>query len=118
MTLRTTGKLLRQIVRNISATLLATGVLCHAASAQTLTIGVQGLPDSLDTAVSSFAALNLAYQTMDPLILRDDAGELLPGLAESWQAVDPLTWRFKMRANVKFHDGQPFTAEDAKFTLD
>lgn len=118
MSLRTTGMLMRQIFRGFNATLLATGVLCHAATAQTLTIGVQGLPDSLDTAVSSFAALNLAYQTMDPLILRDDAGELLPGLAESWQAVDPLTWRFKLRAGVKFHDGQPFTAEDAKFTLD
>lgn len=97
---------------------LASLAICATAGAQTLTVGVQGLPDNLDTGVSSFAALNLAYQTMDPLVLRDDAGNTGPGLAESWQAIDALTWRFKLRAGVKFHDGQPFTAEDVKFTLD
>ncbi len=97
----------------------ATAVLAaFAAHAQTLTVGVQGLPDNLDTGFSSFAALNLAVQTMDPLVLRDDAGNTLPGLAESWKAMDALTWRFKLRSGVKFHDGRPFTAEDVKFTLD
>ena len=118
MITRTTQALWRQILLGTGAALLAIGTLCQPVAAQTLTVGVQGLPDSLDTGVSSFAALNLAYQTMDPLVLRDDAGALLPGLAESWQASDPLTWRFKLRSGVKFHDGQPFTAEDVKFTLD
>lgn len=88
------------------------------ASAETLVVGAQGLPDSLDTSVSSFAALNLALQTMDPLVLRDNSGKLMPGLAESWDAVDDKTWHFNLRKNVKFHDGEPFTAEDVKFTLD
>lgn len=86
--------------------------------AEPLVVGVQGLPDSLDTGVSSFAALNLALQVMDPLVLRDDAGTPGPGLATSWEAVDPLTWRFHLREGVTFHDGAPFTAEDVKFTLD
>ncbi|MEO6625572.1 MAG: ABC transporter substrate-binding protein [Burkholderiaceae bacterium] len=98
--------------------LLLGGLTGFNISAQTLSVGVQGLPDSLDTAVSSFAALNLALQTMDPLILRDDSGALEPGLAVSWQTPDPLTWIFKLRPGVKFHDGQPFTAEDVKFTFD
>ncbi len=84
----------------------------------TLTVAIQGLPDSLDTGISSFAALCLAYQTMDPLILRNDRGENLPGLAEKWTPVDATTWKFDLRRNVKFHDGQPFTAKDVKFTLD
>jgi peptide/nickel transport system substrate-binding protein len=84
----------------------------------TLVIGAAGFPDSLSTGISSFAALNLAYQTMDPLVLRDDIGNLKPGLATSWESVDATTWRFHLRRGVKFHDGAPFTAEDVKFTLD
>lgn len=106
------------VVRRAGSALLFAGLSCYNVSAQTLTVGVQGLPDSLDTGVSSFAALNLALQTMDPMILRDDNGTLEPGLAVSWQTPDPLTWTFKLKAGVKFHDGQPFTAEDVKFTLD
>lgn len=91
----------------------------RALAAQTmLTVALQGLPDSLDTGVSSFAALNLAYQTLDPLVLRDDRGQLLPGLAERWTAVDSKTWKFELRRGVAFHDGRPFSAQDVKFTLD
>jgi peptide/nickel transport system substrate-binding protein len=45
-------------------------------------------------------------------------GQLKPMLAESWRAVDPLTWEFKLRKGVKFHDGTPFTSEVLKFTLE
>ena len=43
---------------------------------------------------------------------------LEPGLAESWTNPDPLTWRFILRKGVKFHSGDPFTAEDIKFTIE
>lgn len=43
----------------------------------------------------------------------------VPDLAESWSvSPDGLVWTFKLRRNVKWHDGQPFTAEDVKFTMD
>jgi peptide/nickel transport system substrate-binding protein len=41
----------------------------------------------------------------------------VPALATSWRAIDDLTWEFKLRKNVRFHDGTPFTAEDVVFTL-
>ncbi|WP_426233430.1 ABC transporter substrate-binding protein [Pararhizobium sp. DWP3-4] len=37
-------------------------------------------------------------------------GRLLPGLATAWEQTSPTTWRFKLRAGVKFQDGTPFNA--------
>jgi peptide/nickel transport system substrate-binding protein len=42
----------------------------------------------------------------------------VPDLAESWQSADAITWTFKLRTDVKWHDGTPFTADDVKFTFD
>ncbi|MDN5925884.1 MAG: ABC transporter substrate-binding protein [Hyphomicrobiales bacterium] len=88
------------------------------AQENSLVVGVQGLPDSLLMGMSSFSAENLMLQTMTPLVLRDDEGNLKPGLAVKWEAVGDNVWRFELRKDVKFHDGKPFTAEDVKFTLD
>jgi peptide/nickel transport system substrate-binding protein len=46
----------------------------------------------------------------DTLTRMTAAGELVPQLAVSWQAQDPLTWVFKLRAGVEFSNGQPLTA--------
>ena len=39
-------------------------------------------------------------------------------LATSWRQTDDLTWEFELRDGVTFHDGQPFTAEDVKASLE
>lgn len=39
-------------------------------------------------------------------------GELVPMLAESWESVDPVTWVFKLRKDVKWQNGDPVTAAD------
>ena len=54
----------------------------------------------------------------DPLVRRDANGELQPALAESWEVVDPMTWEFKLRQGVAFHNGEPFNAETVKFSLE
>jgi peptide/nickel transport system substrate-binding protein len=43
---------------------------------------------------------------------------VVPQLAESWQALDELTWEFKLRRGVEFHKGDRFSARDVKFTLE
>ncbi|MEP7155476.1 MAG: ABC transporter substrate-binding protein [Betaproteobacteria bacterium] len=52
------------------------------------------------------------------LTVRGKKLEILPALAESWTKVDDLTWRFKLRQGVKFHDGTPFTADDVVFSFE
>ncbi len=47
----------------------------------------------------------------DALTRFDDAGKIQPSLATSWEKVDALTWRFKLRQGVKFQNGKPFTAD-------
>jgi len=43
---------------------------------------------------------------------------LEPGLATSWERIDDLTWRFHLRKGVKYHNGKPFNAKTAKFSLE
>ncbi|AZR73393.1 hypothetical protein BBF96_08365 [Anoxybacter fermentans] len=43
--------------------------------------------------------------------------EIVPGLAESWENPDDLTWIFHLRRGVYFHNGDTFDAEDVVFTL-
>lgn len=54
----------------------------------------------------------------DGLVTRDSAMNVVPELAESWTQVDPLTYEFKLRDGVTFHDGSAMTAEDVKFSFD
>ena len=45
-------------------------------------------------------------------------GRVQPSLAESWTNPDPLTWRIKLRSNVKFHSGQILKASDVRYTIE
>jgi peptide/nickel transport system substrate-binding protein len=62
---------------------------------------------------------NLVRQIYDALLERDSYGKLGPSLAVSWSVTsDPTVWEFKLRPGVKFHDGTPFTADDAVFSVE
>lgn len=66
------------------------------------------------------------YKVLDPVKQAADFdansgvyGELTGDLAESWEiSSDKLTWTFKLRPGVTWHDGEPFTANDVKFTIE
>src|SRR5256712_5168029 len=65
----------------------------------------------------------VGYQLYEPLIAwdltrSDRPAPLVPGLAESWEVRkdQPTKWVFKLRRNVKFHDGSTFTADAVVFT--
>ena len=106
-------------LRSFSLAALVAVVSTTGALAQTLTIGVRGGPDSIDphfTATGTHA--EALKHVFDTLVWSGDGLELEPRLAESWKAIDPTTWEFKLRKGVKFHDGSDFTAEDVKFSIE
>src|SRR5258706_2167939 len=61
---------------------------------------------------------NVAAHIFDYLVLRDEPQKTIPGLAESWRTIDPVTWEFKLRRGVKFHDGSDFTAADVVASIE
>ncbi|MEU8222129.1 ABC transporter substrate-binding protein [Kribbella sp. NPDC048915] len=70
-------------------------------------------PVSLDTHkyAGEEAVQTAIQQIMEPLVRVED-GKIVPVLATSWENPDPNTWVFKLRTEVKFSDGTPFTAKD------
>ena len=54
----------------------------------------------------------------DQLIYREPKTfEYKPLLAESWEQLSDTVWQFKLREGVKFHNGEPFDADDVVYTL-
>ena len=60
----------------------------------------------------------MAKNIFGRLMTQDESQRLKPDLAVSWKPIDDLTWEFKLRQGVTFHDGSPFTADDVIFTME
>ncbi len=84
--------------------------------ADTVVIGVQSEPDTLNPILGY--APDGASKLFDGLVSRDAKLNLVPALAEALPTVGDSgrTYTFKLRPGVKFHDGQPLTADDVVFT--
>lgn len=109
MTTARLGKILAAVLISMGA-----GV----ASAQNMSVGVSADVTSIDPHYHLYSPnQNIADHVFGRLIERNDKLRMLPGLALSWAAIDELTWEFKLRPGVKFHDGSPFTAEDVAFSI-
>jgi len=98
-------------------TLIASGAWA-ADAPKKLTIAVRAAATSIDP---HYHLLNpnkdLAAHIFDTLTAMDENVHLKPSLAVSWRLVDDHTWEFKLRQGVKFHNGNPFTADDVAFTI-
>jgi peptide/nickel transport system substrate-binding protein len=62
--------------------------------------------------------IRISFNLFDNLVSRHPDGKLHPGLATEWKLTGQTTWTFKIRQGVKWHNGDPFTAADAKWSLE
>ena len=93
-------------------------VCASPAVAKDIKIGLASEPTSIDPHFHNLSPNNaLARHIFDRLVHTDENQALVPGLAVSWKPINDTTWEFKLRENVKWHDGSPFTADDVVFTF-
>ena len=86
--------------------------------AQTLRWASQGDAQTMDPHSQNEGLTNMINgQVYEYLIRRDRQLNFVPALATEWVQPGPLTWRFKLRPGVKFHDGSAFSAEDVVFSV-
>ncbi|MBI1893201.1 MAG: ABC transporter substrate-binding protein, partial [Candidatus Rokubacteria bacterium] len=86
-----------------------------------LRIGLPRVPAILDPATTQDDADRFLYpQIFETLVrFRDGGTEIEPGLATSWQpSRDGLTWSFRLRTNVRFHDGTVLIADHVVLALE
>ena len=86
-----------------------------------ITIGIPLEPPNLDPSATSAEATHdvLYANVFEGLTRIAEDGRVVPGLARDWSvSEDGLSYRFHLRAGVRFHDGSPLTAADARFSLD
>lgn len=86
----------------------------------TLTIALNGEIDTIDPHKSvTIVAFQVQQQIFESLVrLKPTLDDVEPELAESWEQPDDVTYIFKLRQGVKFHNGKDFKAEDVKFSFD
>ena len=89
------------------------------ASDNVMTIGISSDLSSLDPHLQNDTASGYAtrhiYSTL--ILLDETTNEFVGDLAESWEAIDDMTYSFKLREGVTFHNGATLTSEDVKFSL-
>jgi peptide/nickel transport system substrate-binding protein len=86
-----------------------------------LRIGIGTYPASFNSNLTPSAPATTMYQAMFDTLTESNStksGAVSPRLATSWSLIDDRTWEFKLRNDVKWHDGSPFTADDVVATID
>ncbi len=91
----------------------------HKPDPNTLVMVIESSPTNLDPRVGVDAQSERIDELIfDSLVRRDEHFNLQPWLAERWETPDPLTYIFHLRQDVHFHNGQPLTSRDVKWTFD
>ncbi len=118
-------KAFKQLMLGIIASVLAIA-LCGCSGDKkgdnsSITIGIpQDLEDSLDPhKVEAAGTKEVLFNIYEGLVKPTSDGDFIPAVAESYEiSADSKTYTFKIRKNIKFHDGTQLTAEDVKYSID
>jgi oligopeptide transport system substrate-binding protein len=105
----------------ISAALILAGVVAAPPAVAETVLRIANLaePASLDPHKTVMKVqINITRNLFEGLVVLDPKGNVAPGVAESWSvSEDGLSYRFKLRANAKWSNGDPVTASDFVFSL-
>jgi len=95
-----------------------TGPVDEGPGENVLRVALQTNPNTIEPATGDTrTASNVAWSIFNSLVWLNDEGVVVPALAESWTISDDgLVYTFKLREDVVFHNGYPFTADDVVFT--
>jgi dipeptide ABC superfamily ATP binding cassette transporter, binding protein dppA len=120
--LRRRGNFMRKNLRSLALLLIVCLLVgCKGASGggDTLTIALSGDSISLDPVLTNDnQSSNAMAQIYEGLVKIDDkTGEISPCLAESYEHPDDLTYIFKLKKGIKFHNGEEMKASDVVFSL-
>src|SRR2546425_1673533 len=104
----------------IAACLMLGAAEAGAQAGGTLVLGLDQEPPTVDPHASpSAVTYQIIASVTECLLYKAPDGKLVPWLAESWTvAKDGRSATFKLRRDVKFHDGTQFNAESVKFNFD
>jgi peptide/nickel transport system substrate-binding protein len=84
-----------------------------------LVIGIESNPSHLDPRYATDAnSSRISLLIYNSLLRIDQNSRLVGDLAEHWTMLDDLTYIFRIRRGVTFHDGSPLTSTDVKYTYD
>lgn len=96
------------------------GASAYSTAGGTLIIARANDANSLDpqysTQINSMAVYH--HKILEGLVYMDKNREYQPALATEWTQLDDVTWQFKLREDVAFHDGTAFNAEAVKLTFE
>jgi peptide/nickel transport system substrate-binding protein len=106
------------------ALLVALSLVTAAAAAppkDAMVVGLLAEPVTMDPPqITDLNSARITKRIFEGLVGQElGSYKLVPGLAQSWEiSKDGLTYTFKLRSNVKFHDGTPFNGEAVKFCFE
>jgi peptide/nickel transport system substrate-binding protein len=111
--------MLRQALLAV-ALLVASSVVGAEPATPTLRVGVNGFPASLGNPYKGNGRPGtlIWYALFDGLTQLDEHGNLVAGLAMSWERTAPTRWLFRLREGVQFADGSPFDANAAAAVIE
>ena len=114
----------RELLQGAAALGVAGAVAPRSAGAQTtqkreLVVAQGGDISKFDPHFSTSSNdIRVSFNLFDNLGSRRPDGKLMPGLATEWKLAPATTWTFKLRPGVKWHNGDPFSSADVKYSLE
>jgi peptide/nickel transport system substrate-binding protein len=85
----------------------------------TLVVAMRSAPPTLDPhiqdTIPTWSQLATVYER---LVTFDEKGKMQNELMTDWELIDPLTWKISLRKGVKFHNGEPFTSNAVKVSIE